>query len=382
MENHASNRAVWLCMAVFFVQPIQLGIWLSRVAETKLDLGLSSSELAIGLLGMPIGLLPSLYFAGRVVDRIGPRRTLLWLFPPMLLAGVLPGLATGLAPLFGALFVLGGFLAFSEVALNVFAARTEKALGKSIMNRAHGFWSLGIMAGSFIGVQLAGMQVTTANSLQIGGLCLLPLVMFVAYVLPDIGAPTASVENVQQLPPIPKALYLIVLIVFGATIVEGAMIDWATVYMRDVAEIVAGREGLAVTVFAGFVTTGRFLGDAVNTRFGPVILARMCIGCAIVGIAVLASNLGTSISYLGFALVGLGVSTIFPLGVSACAAHSDAGEARNVSVMTFGALSGFLIGPPIIGFMAQATSLNLAFALLLPFLVVSFILAHRLSVAP
>lgn len=379
MVNNASRRTVWLCMAVFFVQPIQLGIWLSRVAEIKQSLDLSNSELSLALLGMPFGLLPSLYLASRLVENIGPRRTLLWLFPPMLIAGVLPGLATGILSLFAALFILGGFIAFSEVALNVFAARVEKSLGASIMNRAHGFWSLGIMAGSFIGVQMVGFSFPAAKALIIGGLMLLPALMFVAYILPTVTLGNDSHENAQPKAPIPKALFLIMVIVFGATIVEGAMIDWSAVYMRNVAEVIAGREGLAVTVFAGFVTIGRFIGDAVNNRYGPVVLARICIGSAIVGLIVLAVNLGPTISYIGFAMVGFGVSTIFPLGVSASAALSNSGEARNVSVMTFGALTGFLIGPPMIGFVAEATSLNIAFALLLPALIVSFILARRLS---
>ncbi|WP_082802413.1 MFS transporter [Falsihalocynthiibacter arcticus] len=365
-------------MAVFFVQPIQFGIWLSNVAEIKIGLALSNSDLALGLLGMPIGLLPSLYFASHVVDRIGPRHTLLWLFPLMLIAGVLPGFATGVGSLFMALFVLGALIAFTEVALNVFAARVEKTLGTSIMNRAHGFWSLGVMAGSFIGVQMAGLGFTVAESLQWGGLLLLPLLMVVAYILPRITPKQETTENAQAKPPLPKALLPIVAIVFGATIVEGAMIDWSTVYMRDVAEIIAGKEGWAVTIFAGFVTAGRFIGDAVNNRYGAMLLARMCIGSAILGLVILTLNLGPDASFLGFAFVGLGVSTIFPLGISASAALGDEGEARNVSVMTFGALSGFLVGPPMIGFVAEATSLNVAFALLLPTLALSFILAKHL----
>ena len=379
MEHLATRRAIWLCMLVFFVQPVGLGIWLSRVAEVQSVLGLSKSDLALALVGMPVGLLPTLYVAGRVVDRVGPRRALLWAFPPMLAIGILPGLAGGLATLFLALFLFGTVVAFTEVALNVYAARVEKACDKSIMNRAHGFWSLGVMAGSFIGVQLVGLEMNAAQSLTVGGLVLLPITMAVAFALPEVNLVASEGEVQTKTPPIPKALYVIMLIVLGATLAEGAMIDWATVYMREVAHYVPGREGLAVTVFSGFVTVGRFAGDAINTRFGATILARMCLGSALVGLMILIFNLGPYPSFLGFALVGLGVSTIFPLGVSASAALSKTGEARNVSVMTFGALSGFLVGPPAIGFAAQATSLDLAFVLLFPGLLLSFLLARRLS---
>ena len=380
MKFDTSRWAVFLCMAVFLVQPIQLGIWFSRVAEVQYALGLSKSQLALALLGMPVGLLPTLYFAGKLVDQMGPRHALLWCFPPMLLIGVTPGLAVGQLSLFASLFALGAVVAFAEIGINVFAARVEKARGKAIMNRAHGFWSLGVMVGSLIGVQLATFELHAFSALAIGGAVMLPIVLAIAYVLPHIEAPEHHEPEDPVGRAIPTALYLIVVIVFGATLVEGAMIDWAAVYMREVAAFMPGREGLAVTVFSGFVTVGRFVGDAINTRFGAAVLARGCLGSALLGVIVLASNFGPYPSFLGFALVGLGVSTIFPLGVTASAALSKRAEARNVSFMTFGALSGFLIGPPAIGFLAQATSLDVAFLLLVPGLILSVSLAHRLSI--
>ncbi|SMR70763.1 Fucose permease [Aliiroseovarius halocynthiae] len=380
MKFDTSRWAVFLCMAVFFVKPVQIGIWFSRVAEVQYVLGLSKSQLALSLLGMPMGLLPTLYFAGKLVDKMGPRHALLWCFPPMLLVGVTPGLAVGPVSLFASLFVLGSVVAFAEIGINVFAARVEKACGRSIMNRAHGFWSLGVMVGSLIGVQLAAFAFPAFTALAIGGAIMLPLLMVVAYVLPHIEAPEHHEAEEPAGRPIPVALYLIVVTVFGATLVEGGMIDWAAVYMREVAQFTSGREGLAVTVFSGFVTVGRFVGDAINTRFGAAVLARGCLSSALLGVIVLASNFGPYPSFVGFALVGLGVSTIFPLGVTASAALSKRAEARNVSFMTFGALSGFLIGPPAIGFMAQATSLDVAFLLLVPGLILSVTLAHRLAV--
>ncbi|WP_133484850.1 MFS transporter [Aliiroseovarius marinus] len=380
MKADTSRWAVFLCMAVFFLQPVQLGIWFSRVAEVQYVLGLSKSQLALALLGMPVGLLPTLYFAGKLVDEMGPRHALMWCLPPMLLVGVTPGLAVGPVSLFVSLVALGAVVAFAEVGMNVYAARVEKARRKAIMNRAHGFWSLGVMVGSLIGVQLATFELSAFAALAIGGVILLPLLIAVAALLPFVEAPEHHEPEAPMGRSIPTALYLIIAIVFGATLVEGAMIDWAAVYMREVAQFTPGREGLAVTVFSGFVTIGRFVGDAINTRFGATVLARGCLGAALLGVIVLASNLGSYASFVGFALVGLGVSTIFPLGVTASAALSKRAEARNVSVMTFGALSGFLIGPPAIGFLAQATSLDVAFLLLVPCLMLSIALAHRLSV--
>lgn len=379
MTPNLAKYAVLMCMIVFFAQPIHMGLWLSRVAEVQTTLGLTKAQLALALLGMPSGLLPSLYFAGRTVEKLGPRRALLIVFVPMLLAGILPSLASGTASLLVALFIFGVILPFAQVSLNVFAAQVEKKFDVKIMNRAHGFWSMGIMAGSLIGVQLAALGLTAAPSLIITAAILTPILIVIAYALPQIKTAQPKTKAQNALPQIPTAVWLIAAVVFGATIVEGAMIDWATVYMREIADAISGSEGLAVTVFSGFVTLGRFMGDALNRRFGTVFLVRLCIGSAISGLLVLVAGLGVASAFLGFALVGFGVSTIFPLGVSATAALSDNGEARNVSVMTFGALSGFLVGPPMIGFFADTFSLSTAFLLLLPGLMFSFWFAQRLS---
>lgn len=379
MTPNLAKYAVLMCMIVFFAQPIHMGLWLSRVAEVQTTLGLTKAQLALALLGMPSGLLPSLYLAGRTVEKLGPRRALLIVFVPMLLAGILPSLASGTASLLVALFIFGVILPFAQVSLNVFAAQVEKKFDVKIMNRAHGFWSMGIMAGSLIGVQLAALGLTAAPSLIITAAILTPILIVIAYALPQIKTAQPKTKAQNALPQIPTAVWLIAAVVFGATIVEGAMIDWATVYMREIADAISGSEGLAVTVFSGFVTLGRFMGDALNRRFGTVFLVRLCIGSAISGLLVLVAGLGVASAFLGFALVGFGVSTIFPLGVSATAALSDNGEARNVSVMTFGALSGFLVGPPMIGFFADTFSLSTAFLLLLPGLMFSFWFAQRLS---
>ena len=374
-----AHRATLLCMLAFFAQPIQFGLWLSRIAEVQADLGLTKAELSLALLGMPLGLLPFLYFAGRTVERVGPRRTLIWALPPMLAAGVLPGFASNATNLFFSLFLLGTTIATTEVGLNVFAARVEKTYSQSIMNRAHGFWSLGVMTGSLIGVQLAHFELPAGHSLLVAALFLLPLLIAIGLAMPTIKNKEEMAAKSRNSPPIPPALYLIGLVVFGGTMVEGGMNDWATVYMRESVWGGSSRDGLAVTVFAGTVTFGRFVGDALKNRFGAVRLAKLCLGSAFTGILILVFSKDIWTAYAGFALVGFGVSTIFPLGVSASAELGDIGEARNVSVMTFGALTAFLIGPPMIGLVAEATSLRIAFIPLLIALAVSLYLAQSLQ---
>ena len=113
---------------------------------------------------------------------------------------------------------------FAQVSLNVFAARIEKEIDVKIMNRAHGFWSMGIMAGSLTGVQLASFGLAVTVSLVSVAVVLMPILIMVANALPDIKTTQSKTVTDEALRPIPNAVWLVAAVIFGATIVEGAMI--------------------------------------------------------------------------------------------------------------------------------------------------------------
>ena len=162
------------------------------------------------------------------------------------------------------------------------------------------------------------------------------------------------------------ALVFIAMFMFVVTLTEGVMADWAAVFMAERLGESGARAALAVTVFAGLMAAGRFLGDAIKHSFGAVVHARITVGCAIAGLLIVIAPLPVLLTYAGFALLGFGTSAAYPLGVSAIAALDDAYEAPNIAFAATMAMGGFLIGPPLIGFLSEAFSLEVAFAALLP----------------
>jgi MFS family permease len=177
------------------------------------------------------------------------------------------------------------------------------------------------------------------------------------------------------------ALLGVCLFVFGITMTEGAMADWSAVFLRDV--MGAGAEaGIGYTVFALLVAAGRFGGDRAKSRIGATLLARFSVALALLGIGILAIAPGLPVALVGFGIVGLGVSVGFPLAVTAAADLDPARAATNVATLSFIALCGFLVGPPLIGFIGQQVELRAGIAALLPILVVSFVLSGRLTRRP
>lgn len=370
MDKRATTKATLLIMSLFFLQPVAFGSWLAMIPYIKATLGLTKSELAIALLGMPIALIPTMQFAGRIVAKIGPRKTFAFVLPLQTAAILLPFTATSVGTLFLALAVVGAIVAFLEVGLNTYAGRLEKSADVMIMQRCHGFWALGVAAGSFVATVLFGLGPVLAVFI----LCSVSaaLGVWAGLALPRLlGEDDSKAVKPQKLREMPKALFVISAFVLSVTLAEGAMSDWAAVYLAERWDNGPEDAGIAVTVFAAFLAGGRFIGDWLKRRLGARGVARLTVGFAMTGVLVLTIPTPVQFVFIGVALIGLGVSIAFPLGISAAAALDDTHEAQNIATMSMIAISGFLIGPPATGFVAEALSLQIALLGLLPGLMLS-----------
>ena len=363
-------------MTAFFLQPIAFGSWLPQIPGVQERLALGPAELAIALLGLPTGIL--LMFAGQLVGRIGSRNTLLYGFPVFLALVPLPVAAPDIVSLFLLLVLLGMGLSTIELGLNVEADIIEKRGSASIMNRCHGFWSLGIMTGSLIGAGFLALHTSPALAIGLLSLLLVPIAFVVCRALPlhEVPAAEAQPPSSWRLPS--PGILGISLFVFGITMTEGAVADWSAVYLKDVFSTSGMATGMGYVVFAMMVSVGRFLGDAAKERFGPVVLARICLSFSLAGMLLVVVAPVTAIVYLGLGCVGLGVSVGFPLSVTASADLGDRPAAENVAILSFIALFGFLVGPPMIGFVAELSGLRGGLAMLLPPLLLSMLLAGLL----
>lgn len=370
-----------LVMLVFFLQPIAFGAWLPRIPDVQRALGLGSAELALALLGMPIGILLTLPFAGRFVARIGARATILYGFPVFLALVWLPTWSWNLAALFLSLAIVGIALATLELGLNVMADSVEKETRALIMSTCHGFWSLGIMSGNLIGAGLAGLHVTPHMAVVLVAAAVLPFALAFARGLPDLKGPAHDPVHATSLPVrLPGgALLAICAFTFGVTMTEGAVADWSAVFLRDVFDAGSVQAGIGYSVFAFMVAAGRFFGDRMKARYGAVKLARACGLANVAGLVLLFVSPNAFLAFVGFAAMGLGVSVGFPLAVTAAASLTDRPSASSVAILSFVALLGFLIGPPLIGFVAELGDMRLGLAMLLPAAILSLFFTGALK---
>ncbi|HZY68021.1 MAG TPA: MFS transporter, partial [Devosia sp.] len=171
-------------MSCFLLQALAFGAWLPRIPEVQDRLGLGTGDLAIALLGLPLGLLVTMPFAGPIVARLGGRTTIVASFPAFLAAISLPALSTHMLMLFAALFLCGIAMSMIELGMNIVADEVERARGVNIMSRCHGFWSLGMTAGSLLSVGLASVGVPAHWAIMLIAAGVLPLALLVCRALP------------------------------------------------------------------------------------------------------------------------------------------------------------------------------------------------------
>ena len=349
--------------ALFFLLGLCFATWASRIPSIQQRMGISEAGLGGVLLAIPLGQLLSLPLAGWLVAKEGSRKVVLW--GVLLYAAALLGLgwASNLYQLLPGLVLFGVGGNLTNISVNTQAVGVERLYKhKPIMASFHGLWSLAGFVAAAVGSFMVGHAVPP-------GVHFVFIALFiVAGLAVSAGHTVREDSGVDPNQPIfvkpDKELLGLGAIAFCALICEGAMFDWSGVYFKKVIHADKDWVGAGYTAFMSTMALGRFGADWLAGRLGArrVIQLSGLLTATGLLIAVALPTLGTAL--LGFLLVGFGTSAVVPLVYSAAgkSTRMSAGMAL-ASVSTIGFL-GFLLGPPVIGLVAGATSLRVSFALI------------------
>ncbi len=354
-ERSRLVQARWAIIIIFLVNGAGMATWLTRVPAIKDILNASKLEMSFVLLGPAIGALISFPVAGYLLGRFGSRPVTILMSILTCVALALLSLGSSIPSFFIFLFVFGFFNAAMDVSMNAQAADVEVGLNVPIMSSFHGMFSVGGIIGAFIARFFAGQDIGIFPHLPLVAVCLAVANIIAAYYLLPT-QPQRSDAPVFALPS--KAVFIVGLVGFCALVGEGAMGDWSALYLRDV---LGTTEGFATYGFAAFsvaMMVGRFLGDPLTYRFGAKSLV---IAGGLLAAAGLAFGLTTHTVWsvlFGFASVGLGLSVMFPIMVSIAAQQRPDNKGAAIAAVATMGYTGFLLGPPIIGFISHYTTLS------------------------
>ena len=349
--------------AFFFVAGLTFATWASRIPDIKNKLQLSDAGLGLILFALPVGQMVSLPISAALVSRFGSKSLIITgalLYPLSLILLATSG--TGIALAFS-LFVFGIWANLLNIAMNTQAVYVENIYGRSIMASFHGVWSMAGFAGALAGTFFVSNTISPLLHFTI--ICIVTgLVIWAAY---RHTVPSDKNEGCEKQPLFVKPdrrILLLGMIAFCCMVCEGAMADWSGVYYQKVVQSPASLTTIGYVAFMGTMATGRFIGDWLVTKFGVTRILQLSGILIAAGLltAVLLPNIATAT--IGFLLVGFGVSSVVPIVFSLAGKSTNMSPSAALASVSTISFLGFLIGPPVIGFVAELTSLRISFLII------------------
>jgi MFS family permease len=366
--------------AAFALHAIGMGSIFPRMPDIKAAMGVGEGLLGMSLIGLPIGTLAALTFAAPILERVGFRRSLLAILPLVTVAYAVAIHAMNPVGFFLMLIPVGLLIGCVEIIINVEADRVEALVKKRIMNRAHAFWSFGFFGAGLFGATMAQFDITP--QLQLALMVIFSLFAVTLLLGQFQPAPTRVSEINAAKPNFARPTWSILVLVgvtLSAMLMEGAGIDWSAIYMRNVFSSGPFIAGSAVATVALSQGIARYFADGFVEKYSPSGVARFTLWLLAVGIVCVFFPLSPWISLVGFALIGVGTSAIFPLAISAAAQRTDRSSAINVASLVQIAFTVFLLGPPLLGFVAEHWGVQWAYGIALPFVMLSIFTAGALG---
>lgn len=373
--TYSRKRVRFAISLFYFGQGVVFASWASRIPDLKSTLQLSDAALGSILLALPLGQLLTMPISGRLTTIFGSRRMLTIGAPLYALSLILLGLATVGWQLAIFLFLLGISGNICNIALNTQGVAGETYYGKPIMTSFHGAWSVGGFTGALVGLLMMNFHLTPLTHFCIvAAVVWLHIIINYRFLLPGQKSSTANKPKLFTKPQ--GILVQLGIIGFCSMATEGAMFDWSGVYFKEIVKAPQSLVILGYTSFMIMMATGRFLGDKIITKYGRKRSLQVS------GI-IITTGMFTAVifpylvpSVIGFMLVGIGVSGIVPMVYSIAGTNTKVSPGIALAMVSGVSYFGFLMGPPLIGYISELSSLRYSYAFIGCFgLLITFIVA-------
>ncbi len=360
---------------VFCSLNIMIGTWVLYIPQVKEKLKLDDAEIGLALFCLALGLLSIIAFLPWLTQKIGLGKCTfigICLFSIMF---IFPVITTSHLMLCMALFAVGMFSGFTDIAMNTLVSEIEKRDQVNFMSSAHGFFSLGGAIGALSGMILMSfIKIPVLHFMIMSAIVILiNLILMKSYYKVKETPIEISKEKISIKSYLPLVILAILALVIMAN--EGAIEQWSSIYLKDIVNVSSEHlVGLGFTIFSIAMTIGRFLGDAISEKIGSVKVIVLGCALAVCGyVMVLTNTLVITVS--GFGIIGFGFSVIIPELVRLAGKSKTISATKAISFVSGSGFAGFLIGPIIIGYISDAFSLNISFSFLLGLTVIAVMLS-------
>ncbi len=344
--------------AFFFVSGFGYATWASRIPSLQQQLKLNEAELGAVLFALPLGLLLTMPLTAKLLAKHSNNKIMMWgaLFFNLVLC--LPGFTHTIWQLVVVLLCFGASRNLLNISMNAHSVGVQKFYTKSIMTTFHGIWSLAGFAGAGLGYLMVSNHITPAYHLPLVGIA---LTVVSIYFYPSTLYQQPIKEKRKPMFSLPdQSVLKYALICFACMACENIMYDWSIIYFEKATLSLSSVAITAFVIYMISMTIGRLTGDKIVNAFGIVNILKYSGLMIFAGLFISVIFPVSYVVFIGFSLVGLGVSCIVPLIFSLAGKNNKNSGLAVASISTVGYL-GFLVVPPLVGFLAHLTSLRWAF---------------------
>ena len=367
-------KSLWLMLSqrryfspawVFASINIMVGTWILYLPYIKKLFLLNDAEVGSALFFTACGLLFSIPLVPKINKAFGVGRCTQIGIVLLSLAFNLPLVAPSYSTLCGSLFFVGVFSGFTDISMNAVISIIEKNEKQNLMSAAHGFFSLGGFLGAGLGSFLIG-QITppSIHMLLITSVVLITNLALAHHYTkitePIKAGPAKSPSRLKNILPVLGLSMISFIVLFN----EGAVEHWSNLFLFEVVELPENQSGFGFVLFSLTMTLGRFLGDGISQKIGAIKTLTYGFITAMAGYSLI---LTTQVfwSILGFGLLGLGLSVVVPEIVRLAGRNKQLDTSQAISTVSGIGFVGFLIGPVLLGFIANWTALIYSYLFLL-----------------
>lgn len=357
------TRIRWAVGLFYFGMGLCFSTWVSRIPNIREAMGMSEADLGTLLFCIPFGQLFIMPFSGRIVNKYGSHRVVVLGLSLYAVSLIGLGFAQERWHLMAALFFFGVFSNLTNISVNTQGIYTEGLFRRAIMSSFHGAWSTAGFTGGFIGLGMMALKLDTyVHFIVVAALIMIIIGINYKFL---IKAKPALMPAKRKLfsKPDPMLLWLGVM-AFCCMVSEGIMFDWSGVYFKDVVKVPESLTTLGFTAFMVMMALGRFMGDKVIQKFGRKKVLQIA-GCLVsVGLISAVALPYIIPATIAFMVVGIGVATIVPSIFGLAGRNPNVPPSIALQTVSSVSFLGFMIGPPVIGYIAHATSLRISFAII------------------
>ncbi len=367
-------KARWAVSALFFANGLVVGSWAPKLPAMMARLEIGESVAGLLVLALGLGSICLMPVFGALVARRGSawavKRAAALFTPSLIWISLAPTVWAAAATV----LVFGALIGGMDVAMNANAVAVEQARRRAIMSSCHGFWSLGGLAGAGVGGAAIQAMGETGHAVLVTAIVAAILAVAFPRILRDHPGGEAKSQPLR-LPRTPLP-YLIGVMALACMIPEGAILDWAAVYLQREMGASLTVAGWGFAACAGTMAVMRFLGDEIRRRFGAVRTLRVSTLIAMAGLGLAGLAGSPPMALAGFALAGIGIANMVPIAFSAAGNVPGLAQGVGLSVVTTMGYSGILLAPGSIGFLAERTSFSVIYIGLSLLLIVPLLLSR------